>query len=125
MYAGAQGIDDELGYADQDSSHSLIANAQYLLPIAHDYQVDILGVAPLLYVVLYAIRIVDVEEAAFGSSENLRVVRYGFAFGGSVDDREHLAEVLEDKLPSGQLSRCSVVGFLILCSIAPHFAPSS
>jgi hypothetical protein len=71
MYAGAQGIYDDLGYADQDSSHPLISNAQDLLPVAHDYQINILGVAPLLYVVLYAIRIVDVEEAAFGPSEDL------------------------------------------------------
>jgi hypothetical protein len=48
----------------------LISDAQYLLPIAHYDQIDILRFSPLLYVVVYAVRIVDVEETSFGSSEN-------------------------------------------------------
>jgi hypothetical protein len=120
VYAGTQGIDDELGYADQDSAHALIANAQDLLPVAHDYQIDILRIAPLLHVVLHAVRIVDVEEASLGPAEDLRVVGYGFAFGGSVDDGEHLLEVVEDELPRGQLcpgQQCWIFSY----SIVKHF----
>jgi hypothetical protein len=94
MYASTQRIDNQLGYTDQDGAHSLIANAQYLLPIA-----------PLFYVVLYAVCIIDVQEASFGASEDLRVVRDGFAFGRRVDDGEHLREVVEDELLGGQLGR--------------------
>jgi hypothetical protein len=123
MYTSAQGIDDELGYTDEDSAYTLITNAQYLLAIAHDYQVDVFRVTPLLQVVLHAVRIVDVEEAAFGSPEDLGVVCYRFAFGRGVDHGEHLLEVVQDELRSGQLCHTtSISGNRILYSIALHSA---
>jgi hypothetical protein len=126
MYTSAQGIDDELGYADEDSAYSLIANTQYLLPIAHDYEINVVRVAPLLHIVLHTVCIGDVEEAAFGSPEDLGVVRYRFAFRRGVDDREHLLEVVQDELRIGQRCRTtSIPGILILYSIAPRSALSS
>lgn len=40
-----------------------------------------------------AVLVIDVEEAAFRTSKESRVVGDGISFGGSVDDTEHLLEM--------------------------------
>jgi hypothetical protein len=44
-------------------------------------------------VVLYAVRVIDVEEAALRPAEEARVVLDGVALGGRVDDAEHFLEM--------------------------------
>lgn len=97
MDAGAEGVYDELGDADQDGAHALVPDSQNLLPVADDYDIYILGVSPLLDVVFDAVGVVDVEEAAFGLAEEARVVGDGVALGRGVDDGEHFLEVVEDQ----------------------------
>lgn len=111
MDAGAEGVDDQLGDADQDGAHALVADAQDLLPVADNYQVDVLGVAPLLDVVFDAAGVVDVEEAALGLAEEARIVGDGVALGRGVDDGEHFLEVVEDE---------AVVQHLVLLLEAGH-----
>jgi len=103
MYAGAQSVDDELRYADEDGSYTLIANAEYLLPVAHDYHIDIVGIPPLLDIVLDAVCIIDVEEATLRSPKDLGVVGNRLALSGGIDDRKHLLEVVEDELQSSAM----------------------
>lgn len=103
MYTCAESVDDELRYADEDGPYTLIANAQYLLSVAYDYQIDVVGISPLLDIVLDAICVVDVEEATFRSPEDLGVVGNRLTLSGGVDDRKHLLEVVEDELQSSAM----------------------
>lgn len=111
MDSSAQSINDQLCYGDQNATNPLVADAQYLLPIADHDQIDVLRIPPLIDVVLDAIHVFDVEEAAFGAPEQPRVVCDGVALGGGVDDGEHLLEVIEDE---------AVVEYLILLLHGRH-----
>jgi hypothetical protein len=124
MYASAKCVDDELGYTDQNGSYTLVSNAQDLLSIAHNNQVDVFWTAPLLNVILDTIHIVDVEKATFRSPEDLGVISNRLAFCGSVDDGEHLLQVIEDKLLVVSTGAEGAAHDLVLCNIAPRFAPS-
>lgn len=41
VYTGARGVDDEFGDTDQDAANPLVANAQNLLAVAIDNDIDI------------------------------------------------------------------------------------
>lgn len=101
MYTCAQCVNDELGYTDQDGTNSLVSYAQDLLPVAYDYEVNIFGMAPLLQIVLDTTHIFNVEKTAFRPPEDFRVVGYGFALSGSIDDGKHLLQMVEDELQGG------------------------
>jgi hypothetical protein len=73
-----------------------------LLSIGNYYEVNVLRLTPLVDVVLDTIRVANVQEAAFGPSEQSRVVGDGVAFGGGVDDGEHLLQVIEYELAASQ-----------------------
>ena len=90
MYTSAECVNDKFSYTDQDSSDTLVTNAQDLLTVAYDYKVNILGISPLLNVVFDTLHIVDIAKTPFGSSENLGIIGYGLTLSGSIDDGEHL-----------------------------------
>jgi hypothetical protein len=126
--ARTQRIDDQLRDTNQNSTNTLISNSQDLLPVADDNDIDVLRVAPLIDVVLDTVHVLDVQETALGAAEEGRVVLDGVAFGGGVDDGEHLFEVVEDELesdqsgPMRQIRLCAdfVVQDLILLLHARH-----
>ena len=56
-----------------------------------DYDIiNVFGPPPHGEVVRHSVYVVDVKEAALGSAEKAREVLNGVAFGGSVDDAEHI-----------------------------------
>jgi hypothetical protein len=99
---GTQSVNDQLGDANQNGTHPLVTNAQYLFAIAHDYQIYVLRIAPLVDVVLDAVGIANVQKASFWPPEEPRIVGYGIAFCWSVDDGKHFLQVVEDELAANQ-----------------------
>jgi hypothetical protein len=102
MYASTQRVYHKLCHTDQDSANSLVTNAEDLLAIAYDYQVYVFGIAPLIDVVFDPISVTNVQEAALGSSEQTRIISYRVTFSWCIDDREHLLQVIQDKLRASQ-----------------------
>jgi hypothetical protein len=80
----------------------LIPDTQYLFSVAHNDQVYVLGIPPLVDVVFDTVRVANVQKAAFGSAKESRVVGYGVAFGWGIDYREHFCQVVEYELSNGQ-----------------------
>ena len=66
----------------------------------HDNIVDVFCISELCQVVLYAILVEDVQEASFGFAEEPSSFSDGISFGRSVDDAEHLLEMLLNELPT-------------------------
>ena len=62
-----------------------------------------------------SIYIVDVEEGAFRSPEDTRVILYGSALGGGINNTEHLIEVVLKELAP---IRCVSLP-LELCEVVP------
>jgi hypothetical protein len=103
MYPSTQCVYDQLCDTDQDGAYPLIADTQNLFSVAHDYQVYVFSIAPLVDIVVDAVCVANIQEAAFGSSEEPRVVGYRVTLGWGVDDGEHFLQVVEYELPRGQL----------------------
>jgi hypothetical protein len=100
--ASAQRVNDKFRDRDQYGADSLVANAEDLLAIADNDQVDVVRVAPLYYIVLDAVCILNVEETPLRLTKQPRVVGYRFAFGWCVDDGEHFLQMAEDQLSASQ-----------------------
>ena len=80
MNAGTQSIDDKLRDTDQDGPNALVSDTQDLLPIAADDYIDVLGWAPTIQDLFDLVRLVNAQEAAFGSAEQSAVVCNRIAF---------------------------------------------
>ncbi len=70
----------------------------YFFSIRHDNVINVIGRTPLGQIIVNAVPVEDIEEAAFRLSEYSGEVLNGIPFGGCIDDAEHLLEVILDEL---------------------------
>jgi hypothetical protein len=63
-----------------------------------------------------SVYIVDVEEGAFRSPENTRVILYSSALGGGINNAEHLIEVILKELAP---IRCVSLPFGVVQVVPP------
>jgi hypothetical protein len=77
----------------------LNAKRNYLLSVADNDKINVIGFPPSFEVSVCPILIINVQKAAFWLSEQAGVMRNCVSFGRRVDDRKHLIDVVESQLP--------------------------
>ena len=95
---GTERHETQLGDGNTDAAHALVSNAQNALSVTQHNVVDVLVLAIGRQALVDGVRVRNVQETALGLAEPVRVGGNGVSLGWSIDDGQHLADVVAHQL---------------------------